>query len=156
MSQTPALDETDLRILRVLQSKPSLTMVALAEQVGLSHTPCWRRVRSMERNGTIAPRKTVVSPKHLGFEVTVVAELTLKQHDEDILKAFEQSVHDHSQIVECYSMSGASDYIIHVIARSISEYEQLLKTVLLHLPGVGSINSRFALNQVKYTTDIPL
>ena len=151
-----ALDAADLRILRALQDDPQLTMAALAERVGLSHTPCWRRVRKLEENGTIIGRRLALDPDHLGFGVTVIAEITIKAHDEDVLTAFESAVQAHPQIVECYSMSGASDYIIHVIVRSISEYETLLKRVLLHLPGVGSINSRFALNRVKFTTAIPL
>ena len=72
------------------------------------------------------------------------------------LNAFEQAVQDHPQIVECFSMSGESDYLIQLIVPSITEYERLLKTVLAHLPGVGSINSRFVLNRVKFTTNVPL
>ena len=150
------LDEADLRILRVLQREPQLTMAALAERVGLSHTPCWRRVRKMEESGTITGRSLLVNPSHLGFDVTVIAEIILKQHDEPTLQAFEQAVQDHAQIVECFSMSGESDYLIQVIVPSIAEYERLLKTVLVHLPGVGSLNSRFVLNRVKFTTDVPL
>lgn len=145
-----------MRILRALQQEPQLTMAALAERVGLSHTPCWRRVRRLEANGTIAGRALLLNPEHLGLGVTVIAEITIKEHDERVLTAFEQAVQAHPQIVECYSMSGAADYIIHVVVRSITEYERLLKSVLLHLPGVGSINSRFALNRVKFTVNIPL
>jgi Lrp/AsnC family transcriptional regulator len=151
-----ALDEADLRILRALQDDPQLTMSALAERVGLSHTPCWRRLRKLEANGTITGRMLALNRHHLGFGVTVIAEITIKAQDEQVLTDFEAAVQAHPQIVECYSMSGAADYIIHVIVRSIPEYETLLKRVLLHLPGVGSINSRFALNRVKFTTNIPL
>lgn len=151
-----ALDDADLRILRALQDDPQLTMAALAERVGLSHTPCWRRVRKLETGGTITGRSLGLNPEHLGFGVTVIAEITINAHDEQVLTAFESAVQAHPQIVECYSMSGAADYIIHVIVRSIPEYETLLKRVLLHLPGVGSINSRFALNRVKFTTNMPL
>lgn len=150
------LDEADLRILRTLQREPQLSVAALAEQVGLSHTPCWRRVRKMEEKGTIAGRAILVNSAHLGFDVTVIAEITLKQHDEATLNAFEQAVQNHPQIVECFSMSGESDYLIQLIVPSITEYEHLLKTVLVHLPGAGSINSRFVLNRVKFTTNVPL
>jgi Lrp/AsnC family transcriptional regulator len=110
----------------------------------------------MEENGTIAGRAILVNPAHLGFDVTVIAEITLKQHDEATLNAFEQAVQDHPQIVECFSMSGESDYLIQLIVPSISEYEHLLKAVLVQLPGVGSINSRFVLNRVKFTTNVPI
>jgi len=152
----PTLDETDLRILRAYQREPDLTMAALADRVGLSHTPCWRRLRRMEERGTIAGRSLVVNASHLGFDVTVISEITLKQHDAPTLTAFEEAVQAHPQIVECFSMSGESDYLIHVIVRSIAEYEQMLKTVLVQIPGVGSINSRFALNRIKFTTNVPL
>lgn len=150
------LDEFDLRILRLLQAEPHLTINALAERVGLSHTPCWRRVRRLEQNGTIAGRSVTVSAAHLGFDINVIAEIRIGQHDEAMLEAFERSVQEHPQIVECFAMSGEFDYMIHVLVKSIAEYDLLLKRVLLHLPGVGSINSRFALKRVKFTTAIPL
>lgn len=150
------LDGTDMRILRALQKEPDLTMAALAERVGLSHTPCWRRVRRMEEGGTIRGRALVIDAGHLGLEVTVIAEITLKQHDASTLQAFEEAVQAHPQIVECFSMSGESDYLIQVIVRSIADYENLLKTVLVQIPGVGSIISRFTLKSVKANTALPL
>lgn len=152
----PQLDSTDLRILRALQKDPDLTMAALADRVGLSHTPCWRRVRRMEESGTIRGRSLIVDAGHLGLDVTVIAEITLKQHDAPTLRAFEEAVQAHPQIVECFSMSGESDYLIQVIVGSIAEYEKLLKNVLVQIPGVGSINSRFTLKSVKATANLPV
>jgi Lrp/AsnC family transcriptional regulator len=150
------MDEVDLKILRALQAKPDMSNVDLAAAVGLSHTPCWRRVKRMEADGVIAGRAVIFDPKQLGLAVNVFANLRLKQHDEETLEALESAACHHPEIVECFSMSGESDYIVRVVARSIEDYEHFLKKVLLHLPGVASINSSFALKCVKMTTDLPL
>lgn len=150
------MDEVDLKILRALQAKPDMSNVDLAAAVGLSHTPCWRRVKRMETDGVIARRAVLFDPKQLGLTVNVFANLRLKQHDEETLEALESAACHHPEIVECFSMSGESDYIVRVVARSIEDYEHFLKKVLLHLPGVASINSSFALKCVKMTTDLPL
>jgi len=150
------MDEIDLRILRAYQAKPELSMVDLASEVGLSQTPCWRRLRRMEEQGLIRGRANLLDAAVLGFGVNVFANLRIKQHDEETLEAFEAAVRDHPEIVECFSMSGESDYILRVLARSIEDYERFLKKVLLHLPGVGAINSSFALKPVKMTTAVPV
>ena len=146
----------DRRILLALQDNPDLTTADLGEKVGLSHTPCWRRLKRMEADGVIRGRALMLDAAQLGFAVNVFANLRIRQHDEETLEAFEEAVRGHPQIVECFSMTGESDYIIRVLARSIGDYEHFLKKVLLHLPGVGSINSSFALKAVKMTTHIPL
>lgn len=150
------MDETDRRILRTLQAQPQLSVIDLAERVGLSHTPCWRRLRRLEEAGLIRGRAVLLDAANLGYPISVFASLRLRQHDEAILDALEQAVCDHPEIVECFSMSGESDYILRVLARSIEDYEQFLKKTLLHLPGVGSINSSFALKTVKLTSNVPV
>jgi Lrp/AsnC family transcriptional regulator len=150
------MDDTDRRILRVFQANPELPVAEIAERAGLSHTPCWRRLKKMEADGVIAGRAVLLDAKLLGLSVSVFAALRLKQHDEETLEALEAAVCDHPQIVECFSMSGESDYTIRVVAGSIEDYERFLKKVLLHLPGVASVNSSFALKCVKMTTVLPV
>jgi len=150
------MDETDRRILRVYQANPDLSVVELAAKVGLSQTPCWRRLKRLETDGVIAGRAVLLDAKSLGLTVNVFANLRLKQHDEDTLEALEREVWHHPEIVECFSMSGESDYILRVVARSIEDYEHFLKKVLLHLPGVSSVNSSFALKSVKMATILPV
>lgn len=150
------LDEIDFKILRMLQSKPAVTMTELADHVGLSQTPCWRRVKQLEASGVIARRAVLLDARKLGFAVDVFAHLRIGRHDEDSLEAFEESVRGHPEILECFSMSGESDYLMRIVTRSIEHYERFLKKVLLHLPGVASVNSSFALKQVKITTDVPV
>lgn len=150
------MDETDRRILRALQQAPDLTMAELADRVGLSHTPCWRRCKKLEADGVILKRALILDPKRIGCGVTVFAHLKLARHDEATLEALEASVLAHPQIVECFSMSGESDYVMRVVAPSIEGYEQFLKKTLLHLPGVAAVNSSFAMKTIKLTTDLPI
>lgn len=150
------MDSIDRKILRELQREPQLAMVELAERVGLSHTPCWRRVRKLESEGVIQGRALLLDPDKLGYPISVYAELTLKSHDEATLERFEAMVHEHPQIVECFAMSGQSDYIMRILARSVSDYEKFARTTLLRFPGVGSINSSFALKTVKIAPGIPI
>lgn len=150
------MDETDRRILRVVQADPDLPVVEIARRAGLSHTPCWRRLKKMEADGVIVGRALVLDAKQLGLTVNVFAALRLRQHDEETLEALEAAACGHPEIVECFSMSGESDYIVRVVARSIDDYERFLKKVLLHLPGVSSVNSSFALKCIKTTTALPV
>lgn len=150
------MDAIDLKILREMQENPEIAISDLALKVGLSHTPCWRRVKKLEADGVIAGRAILLNPVALGLPVVVFADLKLRQHDEETLEALEAAARDLDEITECYSMSGDSDYILRVVVRSIEEYEGLLKKVLLHLPGVSSVHSHFALKCIKNTTRLPI
>lgn len=150
------IDSFDRKILRCLQADPQLTMAEVADRVGLSHTPCWRRVKRMEEQGIIIGRPYLLSPTALGFPVNVFAHVRIKNHEEEVLEAFEREVSRHPEIVTCDSVSGDSDYMLRVLARSIEDYEVFLKRVLLHLPGVGSVNSSFSMKQLKQTIEIPV
>lgn len=150
------MDKIDRKILASLQANPQRSVADLASDVGLSHTPCWRRLKKLEESGVIRERAVLLDPLLLDLTVNVFAELRLKQHDEETLEALEAQARDHPEIVECFSMSGQGDYLMRVVVRSVGDYEVFLKKVLLHLPGVGSINSSFALNCIKLTTKLPL
>ncbi|MEP6829764.1 MAG: Lrp/AsnC family transcriptional regulator [Rhizomicrobium sp.] len=150
------MDEIDLKILRSLQDTPGISMVDLAQNVGLSHTPCWRRVKQLEERGAIRERAVILDPEVMGLAVTVLANIRLKAHDEDTLNAFEQAARERPEIVECFSMGGESDYAVRMVVGSIDAYEQLLKKVLLHFPGVAEVHSHFALKCVKNTTRLPI
>lgn len=150
------MDATDRKILRALQADGNLSVADLASEVGLSQTPTWRRLKRMEAEGIVRGRAVLLDAARLGFTVNVFASLRIKEHHEATLEAFEAAVRGHPEIVECFSMSGPSDYVIRVIARNIEDYERFLKKVLLHLPGVASVNSSFALKSVKMTTDVPI
>lgn len=150
------LDDYDKKILRALQKNAELSMVELGEVVGLSHTPCWRRIKRLEEGGYIKQRVTLLDAKRLNLGVSVHAYVMSKKHDENSLTEFETSVKNIQEIVECYSVTGDKDYLLRIVVANVDEYEKLLKTTLVQLPNVASVNSVFALKQVKYTTEIPL
>ena len=150
------LDNFDKKLLRALQENADQSMNELGEKIGLSHTPCWRRIRRLEEAGIIKSRVVIVDSDKVGLGVTVHAYIIIKSHDERSLNAFEQAVLDVSEIIECYSTSGEKDYVLRIVVKSVSHYERLLKQTLVHLPNVASVNSTFALKQVKYSTSLPI
>lgn len=156
MSSITSLDNYDKKILKALQENAELSMADLGDQVGLSHTPCWRRVKRLEEEGYILRRVTLLNAEKLDFNVSVHAYITIKSHDEQSLIVFESAVHAIPEIVECYSITGEKDYLLRMVVSSVDQYEKLLKKTLVHLPNVASVNSVFALKQVKYTTALPI
>lgn len=150
------MDDVDLRLLRTIQSEPDLAVAELARLAGLSQTPAWRRLKRLQDEGYISGRAVLLDAGRLGLTVNVFAYIRLKHHDEETLESLEQEVHQHPEIVECFSMSGDSDYVLRIMVRSVEDYEKFHKRVLLHLPGVAHINSSFSLKGVKLTTKIPL
>lgn len=150
------MDGTDRKILRTLQNEPELPLQALAERVGLSHTPCWRRLKKLEAEGIILGRDLLLDQDRMGLPITVFAHLKIRHHDEQTLEAFESAVSRNSSILECFSVSGGSDYVCRIVAESVTSYEVFLKKTLLHLPGVSEVNSEFALKRVKVTSRLPV
>lgn len=150
------MDELDWKIIRALQAEPDIKVKELGERIGLSHTPTWRRIKQLEEDGVILGRQMVLNAAALGLDIHVFARVQLKQHDEETLTTFEEAVRGRPEVITCYSMSGEFDYLLHIIARSVREYEMLLKQVLLHLPGVSHVNSSFALKEVKNVTTLPI
>ena len=133
-----------------------MSMQELGDRVGLSHTPCWRRVKRLEEAGFIRRRVALLDPARLDLAVNVFVNVNLKRHQENALSRFEEAVRDIPEIVECYTVSGETDFLLRVIVADVSAYERLLKRTLVHLPEVGNLTSTFALRQVKYTTALPM
>lgn len=150
------LDSIDLRILAELQQTADLSMQELGDRVGLSHTPCWRRVKRLEERGVIRHRVTLLDAEQLDLAVNVFVNVNLKRHQENALNRFEEAVQGIPEIVECYSVSGENDFLLRVVVADVSAYERLVKATLVHLPEVGNLTSTFALRQVKYTTALPM
>ena len=150
------MDSFDLQILRELQANAEISMQELGEKVGLSHTPCWRRVKKLEEAGVIRERVTLLDPERLGLSVNVFVQVSLGVQQEDALNQFEDAVQMIPEIVECYTISGDRDFMLRVVVEDVSAYERLLKRTLVHLPEVANMSSTFALRQVKYTTELPL
>lgn len=150
------LDAVDRRILTVLQEDARISNVDLAEQVGISPSPCWRRVKTLEDSGVIAKHVSLVDPAAVGLPVSVFVQVTLERQIETALETFEQTVLARPEVMECYLMTGDSDYLLRVVVADLAAYERFLMDHLTRLNGVASIKSSFALKQVKYRTALPL
>lgn len=154
--KTSTLDTTDLRILDRLQADARVTNVALAEAVHLSPAPCLRRVRELERDGVIRGYVTLVDPDAVGLEVSVFISVSLERQVDSALREFEATVLGYPEVMECYLMTGDSDYLLRVATADLAAYERFLVDHLTRVPGVASIKSSFALKQVAYRTALPL
>lgn len=150
------LDEIDLNILRILQSQPDISIADIGEQVGLSHTPCWRRIKKMQDTGIISGKIYLIDPEKTGLDVSIFVFVRLATHSAEVLTEFEEATLSISQIMQCYTMSGEFDYLLRVVVPSVRDYEKAVKGQLLKLPHVGVMNSHFALNEIKNTTCLPL
>jgi Lrp/AsnC family transcriptional regulator, leucine-responsive regulatory protein len=150
------IDATDRRILRVLQSEAKLTNVELAERVGLSPSPCLARVRGLERDGIIDRYVALVRPEALGHNISVFIQVTLERQIETALEAFEARIASFDEVMECYLMTGDSDYLVRLVVPDIAALERFIVKELTTIPGVANIRSSFALKQVKYKTALPL
>ena len=152
----PLRDAIDLRILAVLQEDCSLTNVDLAERVGLSPSPCLARVRALEDAGLILRRVALLDPAKLGANVSVFIQVTLEKQSEGALEVFEASVAGLPEVMECYLMTGDSDYLLRVVVPDIVALQHFIVGRLSKTRGVANIRSSFALKQVKYKTALPL
>jgi Lrp/AsnC family transcriptional regulator len=150
------LDDADRRILRAIQTNPDLTMRELGEATGLSHTPCWRRLQKMKDDAVIGEKQYVLRPEALGFEVNVFCHVRMKEHSRDKLLDFEAAVRRVPQVMQCYSITGDHDYILRVLARSIRDYEETIKSTLVSLPHVAAISTSVTLKEVKNTMVVPV
>ncbi len=148
------MDELDKMILRELQANPTLSAEEISKRVGLSHTPCWRRIKKLEAENYILGRAVLLSPEKLNLNLTVFARIRLKQHDLATVEALETAAQKCPEIVECYSMTGDADYICRVLVADVAAYEDFLKKTILNFPGVGSVTSSVALKKIKLTTKI--
>ena len=151
-----SLNAIDKRILSHLQANARMTNADLAREVGLSPSPCLRRVRELEQNGTINRYVALLNPSAVGLPVSVFVQVTLERQVEKALESFETAVINRPEVMECYLMTGDADYLIRVVVASIEDYERFLVNELTTIPGVASIKSSFALKQVTYRTNLPL
>jgi DNA-binding Lrp family transcriptional regulator len=150
------LDTIDLRILGELQQDGSLTNVELARRVHLSPSPCLVRVKALEAAGVIQRYVALAAPKAIGLGVHVFISISLKEQGKESLAEFERRIAEHEEVMECYLMTGDSDYLIRVAVRDIAELERFILEQLTPIPGIEKIRSSFALKQVRYKTALPL
>jgi Lrp/AsnC family leucine-responsive transcriptional regulator len=150
------IDSTDLRILTELQNDSSLTNIELARRVHLSPSPCLTRVKSLEAAGVITRYVALVNPKQLGLTLSVFISISLKEQSKSALAEFEKRIAEHDEVMECYLMTGDSDYLIRVAVTDISALEKFILDQLSPISGIEKIRSSFALKQVRYKTALPM
>ncbi len=150
------LDTTDRRILEVLQNDARIANVDLARQVNLSPSPCLRRVRRLEEDGYVRGYVSLLDPAAIGLPVSVSVQVSLEKQVVDALDEFERRIVSHSEVMECYLMTGDSDYLLRVVAPDIAAFQRFMLDHLTRIPCVASIKSSFALKQVSYRTALPL
>lgn len=151
-----SLDFIDKKILKIIQEDSSITNTELAELVGLSSAPCWRRIKRLEEQGIISKRVGLLDPKALGLNITAFANVKLSHVQENALEEFEKKIIQFDEVTECYTISGSMDFILRIVTENMQSYERFLRKRLLNLPMVSEVNTHFAVTQVKYTTSVPL
>ena len=150
------LDGIDLKILDELQRDGSLSNVQLAQRVHLSPSPCLARVKALEASGVIARYVALANPAKLGIGLSVFINISLKEQSKAALADFEQRIAEHDEVMECYLMTGDSDYLIRVAIADLPALEKFILEQLTPIPGIEKIRSSFALKQVRYKTALPL
>ncbi len=150
------LDHIDRRILSQLQTDARTPNVDLAEKVGLSPTPCARRVKNLEAEGVISRYVTLVDQKTVGLPVSVFVNVTLERQVEQALDIFESFISERPEVMECYLMTGDADYLLRVVVADLDAYERFIVDHLTKVPGIANIKSSFALKQVAYKTALPV
>src|SRR3954469_6668316 len=150
------LTTTDGRILELLQQNARLSNITLAERVSLSPSACLRRVRSLEKRGLIRHYVTLLDSQQLGLGISVFIQVSLEKKDQVSLKRFERVMTQRPEVMECYLMTGDSDYLLRVVVPNLAAYEQFLMHHLTRVRGIANIRSSFALRWVKSRTALPL
>ncbi|MBI3068218.1 MAG: Lrp/AsnC family transcriptional regulator [Betaproteobacteria bacterium] len=151
-----AFDTTDWKILARLQQDARLPNVELARAVNLSPSPCLARVRRLEQSGVISRYVTLLDALAVGLTVSVFIQVRLEKQVEPALEVFENAISERPEVMECYLMTGDSDYLLRVVVPDVQSLERFIVDYLARIPGVSNIRSSFALKQVKYKTALPL
>jgi Lrp/AsnC family transcriptional regulator, leucine-responsive regulatory protein len=154
--QQASFDTIDLRIIKELQLDGALTNVELARRVSLSPSPCLARVKALEASGVIDRYVAIANAQKLGLGLNVFISISLKEQSKSALALFEERISEHDEVMECYLMTGDSDYLIRVVVPDIQALERFILEKLSPIKGVEKIRSSFALKQVRYKTALPL
>lgn len=150
------LDSTDLRILAEVQADGALSNVELARRVHLSPSPCLSRVKALEAGGVISRYVALVDAAALGLGLNVFISISLTSQNKESLAGFERRIAEHDEVMECYLMTGDSDYLIRIAVADMAALEKFILEQLTPIPGIEKIRSSFALKQVRYKTALPL
>ena len=149
------LDRLDRKILSILQEDATVPVAEIGRRIGLSTTPCWRRIQKLEEEGVIRKRVALLEPRSVKAQVTVFVAITTSQHTEDWLARFASVISEFNEVVEFYRMSGQVDYLLKVVVPDIEAYDSFYKRLIAKVD-ISDVSSTFAMEQIKYTTELPL
>jgi len=150
-----SLDEIDHRILALLQEDAALSVAEIGSRVGLSSTPCWRRIQNLEKQGVIRKRVALLDRRAVNVPLTVFVMIRTSQHNDSWLEKFARGVSEIPEVLEFYRMSGTVDYMLRVVVPSVDAYDAVYKR-LISIADLAEVSSSFAMEEIKYTTALPL
>lgn len=150
------LDKYDRKILELLQRDCGLSVAEIARRVGLSTSPCWRRITRLEKAGAVRKRVAVLDHERLGMEVIAFVNVRLSQHGRENLEDFENTIRRFPEVLECYTVTGDMDYLLKIVTRDIQHFETFLRNHLMTLPLIRETHSTIAVTEIKDTTELPL
>lgn len=155
MPKTNPIDATDRKLIRALQKNGRMTNLDLAAEINLSPSPCLRRLRNLEQIGAIKSYGIDVDAAAYGLPVTVFVRVTLEKHTDKTVKKFEDDIHAIPEVLECYMLTGLSDYLLRVVVADLEDYERFVRQRLHRVNGISSIDSNFVYSVVKRTSVFP-
>jgi len=151
-----SLDPASVKILAELQKNGRISSNELAEKIGMSASPCWRRQKELEENGYVVRYTALLDRRKLGLSVVCLLHISLLRHAEGVVQQFEEAMRLRPEVVECYETTGSADYMVKVVVADMDAYHDFLHNVLVKLDGISQINTSVALREVKYETALPL
>ena len=151
-----SLDKKDRKILSYLQEDATISLATLAERVGLSTTPCWKRVKRLEEDGVIVKRVALLNPERVSLPTSIFMTLSIVNHSAEWMTVFNQAVSGFDEVMEVYRMTGEYDYMLRVQVQDIRSFDCFYKRLMEKIDGVSKVTSSFAMETIKYTTALPL
>jgi len=150
------MDRIDKNILKLLQQDCSLSLQQVADELHLTTTPCWNRIKRLENKGIIKKRVALLAPEKVNLELIAFVQIKTQQHSENWFENFVLQVKSLAQVMEFYRMAGEYDYMLKVLVKDMRSYDLFYKTLVNNVSGLIDVNSSFAMEQLKYTTEVPL
>ncbi|PAU58797.1 AsnC family transcriptional regulator [Pseudomonas sp. PIC25] len=151
-----ALDNFDRRILALLQEDASLSTAEIAERVGLSQSPCWRRIQRLKEEGVVRGQVTLLDRRKVGLNAQIFAQVKLNAHGRSNLTEFAEAMRGFPEVLECHVLMGTVDFMLRIVTRDIEAYERFFFEKLSQVPGIQEVNSIVALSEIKSTTALPV
>ena len=150
------LNAKDIAILELLQSNSDRSSTEVAEKLNMSQSPCWRRINRLEQEGIIEKKVAILNREALGMELVAFTSINLREASRKNMEHFEREVSLMDEVIECYTITGAWDYMLKIVAKDIRHYEQFVRNRLLEIPMIGQIYSNISVTEIKNTTELPL